>query len=167
MIIVGIDPGLGGAIARLDTEMGVLSRLDDCPSIARDRGGREVNEAVLATFFKALVGEPCHVFLERAQAMPKQGVSSCFNYGAGYGIYRGIVAAFELPLTLVSPAKWKREMNIGSDKGLARRRASQLFPASAALFSRKKDDGRAEAALIAYFGAQQLRILGEVKKVDE
>ena len=67
-----------------------------------------------------------------------------------------VVAANFIPLTMVAPLKWKRALGVPADKDGARARASQLLPAHAGLWCRVKDDGRAEAALIAYYGVTVL-----------
>lgn len=69
----------------------------------------------------------------------------------GDGIAEGVVAGAGWPLTYVSPAKWKRDLRLSADKGASRRRAIELWPSWAELFARVKDDGRAEAALIAHW----------------
>jgi crossover junction endodeoxyribonuclease RuvC len=65
------------------------------------------------------------------------------------------LAALGVPVTLVTPNEWKRSFRLGPDKNEARLIAARLVPLSAARFSRVADDGRAEAALLALFGANQ------------
>ena len=103
-----------------------------------------------------LAHRPQHAFIERAQAMPKQGASSGYKYGRAVGAIEAVIACCEVPLTLVEPSAWKMFHRLrGGDKDGGRQRALQLFPAAHALFARKKDHGRAEAALIALAGAAQ------------
>jgi crossover junction endodeoxyribonuclease RuvC len=52
---------------------------------------------------------------------------------------------------------WKRAMQVPSDKGACRMRAMQTFPGHSDLFRRVKDDGRAEAALLGFYGATAAR----------
>ena len=84
--------------------------------------------------------------------MPRQGVSSTFKYGVGYGTILGVCGALRLPVRHVTPAVWKRAAGLSKDKGASRRRACELWPAHSASFGRVRDDGRAEAALIARHG---------------
>jgi crossover junction endodeoxyribonuclease RuvC len=86
--------------------------------------------------------------------MPKQGVASSFCFGQGLGMWQGIIAALGLPLEMPSPQRWKKEMlaDQGKDKDASRFKAIALFPALAAQMSRVKDDGRAEAILMAEYG---------------
>jgi crossover junction endodeoxyribonuclease RuvC len=69
---------------------------------------------------------------------------------------RGVIAAAGIPLHLVSPAKWKRAYGLDADKEKSRALALRLWPARADLFGRKRDHGRAEAALIARYGAERI-----------
>ena len=94
------------------------------------------------------------VILENVHSMPKQGVASSFSFGEGKGMWEGIIAAYNLPLETPSPQRWKKEImaDQGKEKDAARYKASQLYPNIAHLFSRVKDDGRAEALLMAEYG---------------
>jgi len=94
--------------------------------------------------------QPAHCLIERAQAMPKQGASSGFKYGRAVGAIEAVIACCAIPLTIVEPSMWKKFHALrGGDKEAGRQRALQLFPSAHALLARKKDHGRAEAALIA------------------
>lgn len=161
MKIIGIDPGLSGAVACLDVVPGGFDVLQvlDCPVFRPAKGSASVNDAELARLLRGMCVAPAYAFLERAQAFPRMGGSGAFNYGANYGCYRGILATLGIPLTLASPAKWKQVLRVSKDKDMCRRRASELFPRHAEHFARKKDDGRAEAALIAWYGALQLGLV--------
>jgi crossover junction endodeoxyribonuclease RuvC len=97
--------------------------------------------------------------IERAQAMPKQGASSGFKYGRATGAIETVITCCEIPMTIIEPSMWKRFHHLpGKDKETARQRALQLFPTAHAWLARKKDHGRAEAALVALYGAHQLAL---------
>jgi crossover junction endodeoxyribonuclease RuvC len=68
----------------------------------------------------------------------------------------GVAAGMRIPYSLVIPQTWKKALGVPADKNAARARACQLFPNMASKFARVKDDGRAEAALIALFGYRDL-----------
>src|SRR6516162_7770788 len=105
----GIDPGISGAIAFLDPAAPQGLEVVDMPTLTLAAGKRAVDVHALA----ALLGSPVdHVFLERAQAMPKQGTTSMFNYGRSFGLIEGILAARGIPYTLVSPVSWKRALQV-------------------------------------------------------
>jgi len=97
-------------------------------------------------------GAGLQVLIEASQAMPGQGVRSMWTTGYGYGLWLGILAALQLPYTPVRPVVWKKAVGLGKDKEQARLRAQQLFPA--ADLRRKRDHGRAEALLLAWYGRQ-------------
>lgn len=153
-MIVGIDPGLDGAIAFLkDSHDFVL--VEDMPTYAGTGTRREVNEAELARIIKRAYASGQHdtVYLERVSAMPGQGVSSMFSFGCSYGIVRGVLSALGFPYELVTPQAWKKRAGIiGRNKDAARTMAQQLYPQAA--LGRKKDIGRADAILIARFGGK-------------
>lgn len=164
VITIGVDPGLKGAIALLAGD-GRLLEVYDMPVA----GG-----AVSAQLFAELEawgadgtilddGGPTlwgTVVVEDVHSMPKQGVSSVFSFGRSKGVVEGVFAACRRPIVYVSPAAWKRGLGLGKDKGEARQRACELWPAKAGLFSRVKDDGRAEAALIAYYWITKKAVSG-------
>lgn len=100
--------------------------------------------------------DPDHVFIERQQSMPGQGVASSFRTGQNYGILVGILAGMRYPVTTVSPVTWKRLMQAPRDKKLVRQRATEIFPGCAQDWRLTRDDGLAEAALIAEYGRRKL-----------
>lgn len=159
MILVGIDPGVHGAVA-----IGP-DRVFDCPTM-QIRSGKSLktvgNPNLMADLLRPLSPENCdegaHVFIEKVHAMPKQGVTSMFNFGMNYGVWIGIVAALRIPMTTVTPQAWKKVVLAGShtDKDASRQRALQLMPFMSDFISRKKDEGRAEALLIGWYGSLSL-----------
>jgi len=78
------------------------------------------------------------------------------RFGQGYGQVEMAIAARELQVRYVTPQKWKGHFGLSRDKGVSRSVASQRFPSIAAQFARVKDDGRAEACLIALYGKERL-----------
>lgn len=157
-IFVGIDPGLSGAIARLDSESGDV-RIEDVPTFEMKRNGkakREIDYHSLARILDDMTKEPgTRIIIEGVGAMPGQGVSSVFAFGKAFGILIGVAAATFCPIDFVSPAKWKREMGVTASKDGSRAKASMMFPSYSELWRRVKDDGRAEALLIALYASRQ------------
>lgn len=147
MITVGIDPGNTGAIAFIH---GRFVTVVDMPLMANGKK-QQVNPAELSRILMDNIHEfDCEIFIEKVSAMPGQGVSSMFNFGMGYGVIQGVVAALGYRYQLVTPQKWKKVAGlIGKEKDNARTLAQQLYPD--APLGRKKDIGRADAILIAHY----------------
>jgi len=150
--MIGIDPGITGAIAFINGN-GYL--VEDLPVMANGKGTAKIknciNPAALAELIKlnSDVGE--QIYLERVSSMPGQGVASMFSMGDTFGSIRAVCAVLNRSLVIITPQEWKKYYKLGKDKELARAKAIQLFPD--APLSRKKDHNRAEALLIANYGA--------------
>jgi crossover junction endodeoxyribonuclease RuvC len=151
--VLGIDPGASGALCCLCTKTGILE-LYDMPTVTIKRGTRhvrQVNAALLVDIIRET--KPDKAFVEAVHAMPGQGVSSMFAFGRALGVIEGSLAGLGIPQTLVPPAEWTKAMRVKGGKDGARNRAIELYPIHANLFARVKDDGRADAALIATYGS--------------
>ena len=156
-MIVGIDPGLSGALFFLDPNHLSAGEAVDLPVHLLMRGGKKKREVDVSGLIEILAGRRLeHVFLEQVSAMPGQGVSSVFAFGKAYGVILGAIAAHSIPLTLVAPIVWKRALAVPKAKDGARARASQLLPDAAHQWPRVHHHSRAEAALLALYGARKL-----------
>jgi crossover junction endodeoxyribonuclease RuvC len=150
--VLGIDPGVGGAVALFDPGKSPASGLrwivEDMPLV-----GRELNPAKLRDWLRQFSPKEC--LLEIATTHPRDGRVGAFRYGGmWYGI-RAVLACCDVSYEKVAPTRWKEFYRLkGTDKEASRRLALELFPDAAGLLSRKKDHGRAEAMLIAYYGAR-------------
>lgn len=152
--IIGIDPGAGGAVAILERS-GELVQVFDMPSVEVISGGkakRRVSPEMLAAELRLYNVHGVCAYIEQVGAMPGQGVSSMFAFGEAFGLAKGVLAGLGIPVQAVPPGKWKRALNLNAGKDGARARAAALWPTKAGEFKRVKDDGRAEAALIAHWG---------------
>lgn len=179
MNIIGIDPGNHGALAFLSTT-GVLYAVADMP-VVEEKIGQNIKNRISAPavwdtmklWIHGVHGlqEPFAVFMEQQVAMgantvnkqtgekgPRRalGATSIGSFFRGGGVIEGICAVAGLPFHVVPVGRWKKVMQCPTNKDAARARAMQLFPQQAHLFSRKKDDGRAEASLIAAYGQRIL-----------
>ena len=152
--VLGVDPGVKGGLAVIEITDGAAPMLIaaiDVPVM-----GVGAKEQVDAVAIETFIGDyrPQQAFIERGQAMPRQGASSGFKYGRATGTIEGVILTCKIPLTIIEPAQWKRFHGLkGPDKENSRQKALQLFPAAHAALARRKDHGRAEAALIALYGA--------------
>jgi len=155
MITISVDPGQQGAIAALDMRGSVIA-LHDMPTSARLHGkGQQVDASALTTIIMDIkAGQHVVAYIEQVSAMPGQGVSSMFRFGESVGIVLGVLGALQVPIRWVSPAMWKKRAGLtGKEKDAARTLAIQRHPEIADMLTRKKDTGRADAILIAEFGA--------------
>lgn len=154
MIILGCDPGASGALVILDVESNTLS-IEDMPTVEIKRGTRMVRHVSAQLVAELLIDRAItHAVVEKVGAMPGQGVASMFAFGRAAGVIEGVLAGLHIPTTYVTPQEWQKAMRVLGGKDGARARAAQLWPKSAKEFARKKDDGRADAALIAGYGAK-------------
>lgn len=155
MIVIGIDPGLSGAIAFYDTRAKTIE-VHDMPVVEVTRSGKakkEISPAMVAHILSSHEQQIAAAFVERVGAMPGQGVTSVFSFGYSTGVVIGALAACGIPTTIVTPQAWQKGMAVRGGKDGSRQRAMELWPDQADLFKRVRDNGRSDAALIAAYGA--------------
>lgn len=145
MIYIGIDPGKNGGIA--------------CVNDKNDAEAYPYSDDVLINSLGLVCTKSCQndviCYLEHVHAMPKQGVSSTFNFGMNFGFIQGVLKAYGIPYELVTPQKWKKEFSCTSDKNTSIEVCKRLFPnvnLKATDRCRKDHDGMAEALLITEYG---------------
>ena len=153
MIIIGIDPGVSGAICILTD--GKITEIYDMPTmIDGKKNKKQVNGAEITNIInKELVNEKdINVVIEHVSAMPGQGVTSMFNFGQSFGVLKGICAALKLSVHFIRPVKWKKHFNlINTEKDASRTKVIEVFPYISSKISKKKDANKADAILIARF----------------
>lgn len=163
----GIDPGASGAIALLDGG-GDLIWVEEMP-----HHGGIVSAPAVRQLFQRTPTCNAVAWIEDVHAMPQQGVSSTFKFGRAHGTVIGVLGALDIPIRFVAPAKWKKHFGLTQRKDLtlsssaksaasktaSRRQATEAWPAQASSFSLVKDDGKAEASLIALYGLSLTRPL--------
>ena len=153
MIIIGIDPGVSGAICILTN--GKITEIYEMPTmIDGKKNKKQVNGAEITNIInKELVNEKdINVVIEHVSAMPGQGVTSMFNFGQSFGVLKGICAALKLPVHFIRPVKWKKHFNlINTEKDASRTKVIEVFPYISSKISKKKDANKADAILIARF----------------
>lgn len=140
MTVMGIDPGMSGAIAYVNR--GKLLEVADMPVVAGS-----ISTALLTQMVRMMPVEWAAV--ERVHSMPRQGVATTFKFGVATGMAVAAAGGLLVPMEEPTPNVWKKSFNLDADKEKARLLALKLFPDRAELFKNKKDHGRAEAALIA------------------
>ena len=153
MKIIGIDPGLSGAIAVLENNQ-VLNIFEIPVMSEGKKNKKQLNSALLVNLLKENINkeEEVAVVVEQVNAMPGQGVTSMFNFGQTFGALKGICAALELPIFFVRPSKWKKHFElINSSKDASRTKAIEMYPKLSNHLSKKKDVNKSDAILIARF----------------
>jgi crossover junction endodeoxyribonuclease RuvC len=151
--VLGVDPGLSGVLALLRVSDRKIEGIFDMPVT----GGR-VDPAKLATIVemcKIRSEGHIHAAVELVSSMPRQ--AGAFSFGVSAGVVHGVLGALGVPMTLIPPGVWKPACGLrrmlnetqAQNKGRARELAARLWPETALKFGRVKDDGRAEACLIA------------------
>ena len=141
-IYVGIDPGFSGAWGVIDHHGAYLG----CGEMIHD-GNQIYVEKVVAEIKKLMFGDYAEVVVEAVHAMPGQGVSSSFKFGVAYGAALAIAERLRGTTHLVRPKIWKKEMGLSANKQDSLDMARVLWPT--AHLTRQKDNGRAEALLMA------------------
>lgn len=150
-LIVGVDPGLSGAVGFLNAD-GTYAGVEDMPVVIATTGRKELDAAGLAETLRAY-GPSCAI-VERVSSRPGEGAVGAFSFGATYGGILAVLAALQIPTALVAPAVWKRKAGIpaGADKACSISTAKRLIPTASTILTLKKHDGRAEALLLARHG---------------
>ena len=148
--VIGVDPGLDGAIALI---RGSSVQVWDCPWV-KAKKGREFDVAqmaeIVAVIDSLVAGNAVASVIERGIAMPKQASNTTYKQGRGQGIWEGLLAQAGFAFELITPQSWKKSMGLsGQPKDASRAKAAALYPSIREQLKRKKDDGRAEAVLIA------------------
>ena len=159
MIIIGIDPGVSGAISILENKK-VIEVFDMPTMIDGKKNKRQVNGSEVTNIIKKTLihNKEAIIVVEQVNAMPGQGVTSMFNFGQSFGVIKGVCAALSLPIYFVRPTKWKKYFNlIKTNKDASRTKVIEAYPEISSKLSRKKDSNKADAILIArYFNDTQL-----------
>ena len=158
-MIVGIDPGITGAVGILNDD-GTFFSVLDIPTIQAGGGRKVKNECNPVPVFEELkkLPVPSIVAIERVHSMPKMASQTVFSMGDSFGVVRAVVASLGIPTVFVEPREWKKHFGLGKDKEQSRAKANHLFPY--APLSLVKHHNRAESLLIArwYF---ETHVMGE------
>jgi crossover junction endodeoxyribonuclease RuvC len=165
-VLLGIDPGISGAIALL-SPAGELLGVHDLPTLPDGPAGRRrVNPALLADLLAQT--HASHAYCELVNSRPTDGHVAAFSFGMTRGLLEGCLAALAIPVTMLAPASWKRIVGLppssaaerADAKDRSRAEALRRWPAHAQLFALKKHDGRSDASLIAAAGIMKSREAG-------
>lgn len=175
-LYIGADPGISGGIAIVDGRTGELLFAMNTPTMSVQGAGKKRKNVVHASMLFSELTERlnsegvCHdavdITVEKVHAMPNQGVSSSFTFGENYGALLAVLdilawkCPFNTSLGLITPSIWKKyfeiakkDLTVTERKGIAIDKATEIFGEEnkQKYWSRKKDDGVAEAALLARY----------------
>lgn len=149
---IGIDPGQTGGVAFYNFKTKTLEAVYAMPL----NPDKSVDVYALGMLIETRAVFVKLAVIEKVTSMPGQGVASTFKFGFIYGICFGVVAANKIPIVDVVPSVWKSKLNLSHDKKKSLEMAANHFPEHDKEFKRRKDDGKAEAALLAELGAKLL-----------
>ena len=162
---IGLDPGLDGgmaAIFHMKDPKKLVHVIKVVPTLKKTvgKGKRVYNVEAMAHWFIKFGHRRMLVILEKQQAMPKQGVSSMFLIGRGFGLWQGILAGMGLPYRIVHPKRWQKQV-FDDSEGVTKERsvmACQRFSPGIDLTatprSHKPHSGMADALCMAMYGYQ-------------
>ena len=142
-LYIGVDPGRCGAFALIDGAELTVQTFDMPDTIA----GLHSLLCNLPPVKHAMVEKP---FFPRMV-----GTKTVAVMAENYGALKSALLWRDIPMIEVAPAKWKAALGLSPDKAASRAKASQIFPGNSDQWARAKDDGRAEAALIGWYGMEK------------
>lgn len=161
MTILAVDPGLLGAFCRYDPKIGRME-IVAMPTLYREIGRKKNRRlfcdepAIFGVVTRFALDGAKHLFIEEVNGRPGQSASGAFTFGQGYGAIRMAAIANGMTVEAVPPARWKAVMKVTADKDATRERAKLLIPTHADLFKLKKNDGLAEAGLLAIYAQRKI-----------
>lgn len=163
--VLGVDPGLHGGFAVVNLETKCLVDLFETPRTKRGTKN-EIEIYELAEHIDRWAAQLKYAVVEDVSAMTYttakgekrgQGAAASFAFGKFTGVVHGILASYCIPIFFAKPAVWKLQMGLTSKKQGSLDLAKKAFPAHRNRFSLQKNDGVAEAALLALFGAERFK----------
>ncbi len=158
--IMGIDPGVTGAVAIIDYVTFKLVTVFDFPTEKNSKGRSRIDFLKTAFLIDAYASLTVVALIEEVgQVGTNADPFSAFVFGFATGGVHGVLSACLIPIALVKPQVWKMDMGLSSNKEDSVARAISLFPNEAPKYLKlKKHHGRAEAILLAWYARKHLRV---------
>lgn len=169
-LVLGIDPGLSGAVAVVDIDANSIIDMIDMPTFQKETKSRKsghfnmVDPHQLSSLIDSYAPYTSLAILEEPNALPGQGLSSTFRFGHVCGLIHGVMAGHYIPTAPVKPAVWKGALGLSHDKETSLALANQIYPGFSYLWKMKKHHDRAEAALMVQYGIKYLKGLIEFSR---
>lgn len=163
--LLGIDPGLTGACALIngDCTPPEIVEVWDIPTVKISKGTKGKQKTLVDILMLALkidgyasMIKVC--LIEEVGSRPGEGHVGAFSFGFSTGAIHGVLNTCLIPTKTVKPSVWKPELGLSSDKQESIDRAIKVLPASKPFLTRKKDHGRAEALLLAWYAWRKLNV---------
>lgn len=157
MIILGIDPGISGAVAYYDTNQEKVTHVCDMPTETVEVSGKTRPRVSAHGIYQLLWDSGAnHVAIEKVGGLPGQSGSASFNFGRGVGVIIGSAAALQFQIEEIAPVTWKAKLRVPKDKVAAASRATEMMPHLSHEWRHKTRADRAEAAMIAVYARRYL-----------
>lgn len=153
--VLGIDPGTTGALCLYDPKEDHIMGVWDIPNMERMYGkGQQVDGEKLYELLVKICDSQTVIYIESVGAMPKQGVTSSFNFGHTVGTIYGIVSTLTLPFFYIHPMTWKKKFSaVGTGKYAIMDMIKSVYPESEKYLKLKKHHNRSDAIAIAIAGS--------------
>lgn len=163
MVIIGVDPGLTGAICVIGPGWQEIIDIPTCDN-GQDSGSMKRWVALEALVFELrqisvrwrMADDDVQVFIERPIAMPTLPAQTIASQFDTFGVLRAVLSRHGR-VHVVNPRDWKRIYAVGADKEKARETAAALYPNLAPMLKRVKDHNRADSVLIAHYGLKEMQ----------
>lgn len=162
---VAIDNGLNGAIVFLNESGEITTYCTPLKKVTVNKKEKNVYDEIKIKdiFLEEMFGfDSWFCVLEKAQAFPKQGGTSNFTNGSGFGFYRGLLLGLGIKYDLIHPKTWQKAFGIsgkfGGTKEQAEKVARRYYPG--VVYRTKRDrllDGIADAVCMVEFGRQTVK----------
>jgi hypothetical protein len=160
MVVIGIDIGLTGALAAVDSR-GTCSITDlpTLPTEGKRHVGRRLDPRSLILLVRQFIppGEAALALFEDVHTGTGPGAAARASLMHSRGIVEAVLEIARIDCRAVQPATWKRFYGLtGKKKVASLHTARSLYPSADAQLKRQKDHNRADALLIAHFGQRTL-----------
>jgi len=161
-LVIGVDIGMGGAIALFDQRMGKIITIDDMPTIKGEKGRRKLDGLGVFSILNNHKRQGARmIVIEDLHVMFKNGAFASFSVGHGKGFFEGVSIGLDLEVIMISPQRWKKHYGlIKVAKEGAIQVAKDLHIGADRFLTRKMDHDRADAALLAALPCDILNPLG-------
>ena len=156
MIIMGLDPGTNGGISVIESHQNKL------PQIVLAK-----KMPIVSLYGKKVVDtkklyESLHNFkidisiIEKVHAMPRQGVTSSFQFGRSFGSLETLAYLLSQRVDYVAPVVWKKYLGVGASKKDSLDMARLKFGENE-IWNKKTNDGIAEASLLVLYWVSKFK----------